>query len=778
MLRIAKTIKKTTMKIVIFIVALLATTTGYAQSQTSITGTITDRQTGEALPFAYITDLSNKQSTVTDIQGHFALAANVGVDSLQVNIMGYEPSVVLARPSLVIKMHASTISLNEVIVSANREQEKRTEAPVAISSISPQTIKDNKPTTIDQVLNQTAGVYMVDLGNEQHTMSIRRPIDYGASYLYLEDGIPIRTSGVFNHNALLEINMANVRNIEIIRGPASSIYGSEAIGGAVNFITQKPSFNPTAGISIQGNDIGYQRTDFYASNTFHKVGLWAAGYYANQQDGTLAYSDFNKLALSLSANYYINENTELVWNNTLINYYSDMSGSLDSTDFYSKSYGSNQTFTNRQVKAFRTRLTLNHYWNEGAKTTVTSYLRDNSVRQNPSYRVRDDFRPWIPAGNPNLAHGEINDNSFASYGLIAQHKQDFSWLNSSLVSGISVDYSPNDYHANYIKIFKDDQGIYQSFTKTDSLLADYRANLINTAAYVQGKIEPVSNLNLIVALRLDHFNYQFENALDSNAYTAVLDGRNTFSRLTPKVGLTYDLKNNRGFYANYSQGFVPPQVGELYQGNKIPTLKPVYYSNYEVGGWIAAAHEKVRIETSLYRMDGRNEIISVLQDDGSTIRQNAGKTTHQGIEYSLKMQLINDLSVRISGTNALHKFLKYDESGTDFSGKKMPQAPPWIANAQVTYKPGYFNGFRASVEWQHIDQYFMDAKNTKVYQGYNIFNLRLGYAWKAFEVWTNVLNLTDELYATVARATAYGETYSVGNPRNFNIGLGYKFSKK
>ncbi|MBL6447597.1 TonB-dependent receptor [Fulvivirga sp. 29W222] len=764
------------MRIIFLLALLLVAITGYTQSP--VQGTITDEQTGEALPFAYITNLTSQKATVTDIQGRFTIEAQPETDTLQVKNMGYITQTVLAKDAQIVRLQTSVLSLNEVVVSANREQEKRTEAPVAISSISAKTLGDNKPTTIDQVLNQTPGVYMVDLGNEQHTMSIRRPIDYGASYLYLEDGLPIRTSGVFNHNALLEINMANVRNIEIIRGPASSIYGSEAIGGAVNFITQKPSSHPTAGISIQGNDIGYKRTDFYASNTFDKVGIRVAGYYANQQDGTLAYSDFDKLALSLTANYYISQNTELVWSTAFIDYYSDMSGSLDSADFYSKTYGSNQTFTNRQVDALRTKLALNHYWNDVAKTTVTGYFRNNSVKQNPSYRVTDDFKPWIPSGNPNLAHGELNDNSFESYGIIVQHKQEFLWMNSSLISGASADYSPNTYKANYIEIFKNEEGIYESFTETDSVLADYKIDLVNTAAYLQGKIEPVRDLSLIAALRFDQFNYHFENALDSNAYTAVLDGRNSFSRVTPKIGVTYDLKNNRGLYANYSQGFVPPQVGELYRGNKIPTLKPVYYSSYEVGGWMAFANEKARVEATLYRMDGRNEIISVLQNDGSTIRQNAGKTTHQGIEYNLQFQPVDELMFRVSGTNALHKFLDYEESGTDYADKRMPQAPEWIANAQVTYKPQYLKGLRASVEWQHIDGYYMDAGNTRSYEGYNIFNVRLGYEWKAFEIWGNMLNATDKLYATVARANKWGQTYSTGNPRNFNVGLAYRFFKR
>jgi outer membrane receptor for ferrienterochelin and colicin len=138
-----------------------------------------------------------------------------------------------------------------VIVSASREAQSGTEAPVAISTLSPQVLGGIKATSLEQVLNKVSGVYMVDLGNEQHFMAIRQPISTRSVFLYLEDGIPIRTSGDFNHNALIEINQAALKTIEVIRGPASSLYGSEAIGGAVNFITQAPSSVPTASVQAE-----------------------------------------------------------------------------------------------------------------------------------------------------------------------------------------------------------------------------------------------------------------------------------------------------------------------------------------------------------------------------------------------------------------------------------------------------------------------------------------------------------------------------------------------
>ena len=300
-------------------------------------GTAVNSTNDEPLAFITIINKSTQEGVVANYSGAFSIKANLGKDTLEFSSNGFESLKLVAVENMEVKLSPTAIDINTVIITSNREQELREETPIGISSINTQTIEDNKPTTIDQVLNQTPGVNMVDLGNEQHTMSIRRPIDYGASYLYLEDGVPIRTSGVFNHNALLEINMANVSKIEIVRGPASSMYGSEAIGGAVNFISKKPTLNQTAGVSIQGNNIGYKRTDFYASNTIKKkFGYRLAGYYADQTNGIVEHSDFNKLALSLNMRYNISEKSELLWSNSYIDYYSDMSGSLDSTDFFDK----------------------------------------------------------------------------------------------------------------------------------------------------------------------------------------------------------------------------------------------------------------------------------------------------------------------------------------------------------------------------------------------------------------------------------------------------------
>ena len=121
-----------------------------------------------------------------------------------------------------------------VVVSGARALTKLSETPSAIGVIDQKALQRDQPKSMGDVLNRVAGVHWNDLGNEQHSMSIRQPISTNAVYQYLEDGIPIRPLGVFNHNSLNEMNLSGANGVEVVKGPASSLYGSNAVGGAIN----------------------------------------------------------------------------------------------------------------------------------------------------------------------------------------------------------------------------------------------------------------------------------------------------------------------------------------------------------------------------------------------------------------------------------------------------------------------------------------------------------------------------------------------------------------
>ncbi len=669
--------------------------------------------------------------------------------------------------------------LQEVVLSANRgEAVKRSEAPIAIANLNSKTIQDAKPTTLDQVLNKVSGVNMVNLGNEQHQMSIRQPITTKSLFLYLEDGIPVRTTGLFNHNALLEFNMAAVKNIEVIKGPSSSLYGSEAIGGVVNFITQAPTAVPVLKLSAQGSNMDYKRTDVQTGFTTGKWGIAVSGYYAEKQNGFLEYSDFYKGTATARVDYRFADKTVLTNSITWLHYYSDMAGGVDSVMFASRSFRNPQTFTYRKVEALRYRSTLTHEWKGGGKTTASIIYRDNTIEQNPAYRVRDDYRrqgsTWI--GNKEMAHGEINSSRFNSYAFIGQHRQDLKWNKAVVMGGVSMDLSPATYDASYIRIQKDTAANkYISYQPTDSILTNYKTKLNNYAAFINVEFSPVEKLRVVASLRYDYFHYNFDNHLTPSAFSGSPDTTNHFRRMSPKLGFTYNFSNRTGVYANYSEGFVPPQVTEMYTGVKVPNLDASIFYNYEVGGWAEVIKNKLSMDVSLYQLNGTNEIIAVKNDDGTFSNQNAGKTSHKGIELGLNATPVQDVSFRLSGAYSKHLFTDFVEKGISYNGNEMNGAPNWLYNTEVWYKPSFVKGLRLGAEWQHVGSYYVDPQNTAKYGGYHVLNLRVGYQYKGLEVWVNALNATDNYYSYNVSKSAFGYSYTLAEPRNFNIGLSYDF---
>jgi iron complex outermembrane receptor protein len=767
-----------------------------AFGQNKLTGTVTDARTHEPLAGVAVCDADDtsnlKDLGHTNIKGRFAINTD-GIKTLRFSIIGYNAqlyTIVKGATSVEIVLEPATIDLQQVVVSASRERQARQNAPIAISKINATQMHDTKATTLYQLLNKVPGVYMVNLGNEQHTMAIRQPITYNALYLYMEDGLPIRPTGMFNHNSLYEINMSGVRDIEVIKGPASSLYGSNAIGGAVNFITQGAPAGYSANVSVQGDNYKYRRVDADGGFTSGKFGLYTGGYIAHQKDSWQDYSDFDKYSANIKTTYDLDAATRLTAAATYNYLNTQTPGSLDSAHFYSRSYGANQRFTYRKVEAFRANAKLEHTWNANSNTFVTLFYRNNSTAQLPSYfisDVRDN------AGNYISSNGQENDQRFHSFGLLAQHRTDFSFLHSRLIAGVYLDNSPSSYYARYLEIQKDvANNYYTGYTNTGRFIDDYRIKLFNTAAYTQYEIKPVDALRIVMGLRYDRIHYAFSNNIPAGSTKYKQQETNDFNVVAPKLGLTYNFGNNKGFYANYSVGFQPPETGDLYSSRQLVQLKQATFNNYEAGGWLALLDKKMYLEVTLYDLEGRNEIINQLLPDNTTQNQNAGATRHRGIEYSVAYAPVRELSFRFSGTNARHTYVDYSEVGTNYAtgtntvisynGKRMNNAPAWIANSELTYKPSYADGLRLSAEWQHINQYFTNPANTKTYSGYNIYNVRLGYDMKAGTlkgagIWLNALNVTDKLYATTVTSNQYGDTYNAAPPRTITLGISYSIAK-
>jgi iron complex outermembrane recepter protein len=154
-----------------------------------------------------------------------------------------------------------------------------------------------------------------------------------------------------------------------------------------------------------------------------------------------------------------------------------------------------------------------------------------------------------------------------------------------------------------------------------------------------------------------------------------------------------------------------------------------------------------------------------------------------GINYKLSEQF----NIRIGGTTTQHTFInfKISDKPTDelqkLDGYEIPSAPKWYGNSEISYYPKWLPNFRTSLEWQSVGSYYQDQINTVKYEGYDVFNTRIGYQWKNFEFYSNVMNLSNKLYAynvTRGNTSSSQPTYTVAAPRTFLFGLQYNFSLK
>ncbi|MEY3538951.1 MAG: hypothetical protein RL188_368 [Bacteroidota bacterium] len=652
-------------------------------------------------------------------------------------------------------------ALQTVIVTANKSKEKRINAPIAISLLGKQQIQEAKAPRIDFLLNKVSGVYMPTIGNEQHMMSIRQPISLKGLYLYLEDGLPIRTSGLFSNNALIEINTAAVQQIEVIKGPASALYGAEAIGGVINFIHAPRPLKSNLSISNHINNNGLIKTDL----EWNKAGL-QAGWALHvskiaQNKGLLEYSDYDKTALSLKRDFNYKK-----WSGyqqfQMIHYDGQMTGTVDSIKFYAKNYSTQQSFTYRKLNLVRLRQHLTYQWDQNQATTLNLMYRGNTMDQNPAYLIAS-------TSNPTKFKGQLNSNHFDAYVVDLQHQINIKKTQSKILIGGYVDATWQGLRANYIDILKDtalNKFIKYTQPIQDSLITNYTTTILNQAFYLNWMQPILKNIRLNAAIRYDQFNYAFTNQLKSGTPSA----NNIFKNWTPKVGMTFN-QPKWGGYFNFSNGFVPPQITEIYNAIRVPYLLPQNFSNVEIGYWFQLP--KGTIEWSIYQLNGRNEIISVRQSDGVNLNQNTGQTTHYGIEYQVKYAFSSLLQLNLNGTNAKHVYRNTLLKGTDISDKEMVAAPRFFSN--LTLLSQWNKALSSSLEWQHQSGYFMDEINTTRYPGFDVMNVRVNYARGKHSFWLHCMNLTDQFYATMATKNfsvrgnnAYA--YYLGDNRTFALG--------
>jgi iron complex outermembrane recepter protein len=697
-------------------------------------------------------------------------------------------TVLIISFSRIVSADDETSVLDEVVVSGSRTETKLSDTPMSIGVVDEKTLKRDKPKLMGDAINRIAGVNWVDLGNEQHMMGIRQPNSTNAVYQYLEDGIPIRPLGVFNHNALNELNLAGAERVEVVKGASSSLYGSNAVGGAVNFITAHPSLTPEATVGYRNEAVtGYQRIDTGASNTWGDLGVRFSQYSSRRSDNNWQqYSNGTKDSVTLRTDYAVSGSSLLHAVMSYNNLDSATPGSLNPVDYQTSPGKSYQTFSYRKDKSTR----LNVGWEgetlQNGLTSVTLFGRQNDHGQLPNYTIS---ACTIGATCPTGYRGTINNNHVSSLGLDSKHQQEFSFLSSRLIGGLYYDVSPNTYKSDNLDVTRDAATlVYTAYAPNTTYATgtrDYKTDITNTAMFAQWELTPLDKVRVVMGGRYDKINYNFVNNLTPSAAYGAANETRDFSHFSPKLGATYTLSDQANIFANASQGFTPPEVSQLYGKSAIPDLRPATYDSYEMGLRMAFLERALKLTATVFRLDGRDTIVSYTIAPGNSENRNAGSTRSTGVEVNLFYD-VGMFDGRLGASVAHHQYIDYQASTTlDYSGKDMPAAPNTVT-AEIGYKP--LQEARIALEVVQQGAYWMNNANTVSYSGHTLLNLRANYRVNnGWEAWLQGRNLTNQLYAEAASSTYSGtgaytpatqDQFTVGAPLSVMLGLTYTFDAK
>ena len=199
------------------------------------------------------------------------------------------------------------VQLHEMTVTGTREGELKSETPASVSIVKGGTIEAVKPAHPSEIMSRVPGAIIMPTNGEGHTTGIRQPIGTDAVYLYLENGVPTRATGFFNHNAMFEIDLPNADGLEVTRGPGSALQGSDAIGAVFNVMTKAPSATPEVQVTAEGGSYGWARLLGTASNSWGDTGA-RGSLNMTHTDGWRRRTEYDRQSFTLQADQAVGGN--------------------------------------------------------------------------------------------------------------------------------------------------------------------------------------------------------------------------------------------------------------------------------------------------------------------------------------------------------------------------------------------------------------------------------------------------------------------------------------
>ncbi|MEQ8516886.1 MAG: TonB-dependent receptor [Chromatocurvus sp.] len=646
--------------------------------------------------------------------------------------------------------------LEEVFVSASRSAEKALELPVGWSTIAGDAIDTTAPVHINELMQRVPGTW-ISRGNGQESLTaLRSPVLTGAGgcgpFFMGWDNISLRAPGFCNVNQLFDANAEQGGRIEVIRGPGTSVYGSNAMHGVINILTAAPTAQRQQRMTLEAGPFDYYRAKYRHSDTQGRHGVSVRGNAATD-GGFKDDSGFDQQKLTLRHDYAGD-----VWQVTsaleATNLNQETSGFINGFKAYKDG---NLRRRNPNPEAYRDTWSLRAYsrWQRelasGTALTLTPYVRRNRME------FLQHFLPWQ----------SVETNGHESAGLtlaLASEHGAIDWtrgIDLERTDGYLGEFQPQEFSPNQ------PQGVHY----------DYRVDATVAAAYSQVNWRPGSDWTVRAGARYEHRRYDYDNRTgDGSAcgpeatacrFFRPADREDRFSDWSFNVGASYAGIGDSVVYTRLARGFRAPQTAELYRlqaGQAVADLDSERIDSVELG-LRGALDSGLSWDLTLYAM----EKTDVIFQDADRQNVSGAETSHRGLELSLDYSGDNGWYAGLDASAARHRYedaTPLRGSGSDISGNDITTAPRLFGSARIGREVSLYGPGHVELEWVYMDSYYLDPDNNHEYDGHSLLNLRLRNALSDhWEAGLRITNLLDRDYAERADFGFGSYRYFVGQPR-------------
>ncbi|MFQ5651291.1 MAG: TonB-dependent receptor domain-containing protein [bacterium] len=600
---------------VIMLVCLLAPVGAFAQNKGEIKGRVTDQETGDPLIGANVTIVGTALGAATDRHGAYRISrVPPGRCTLRASMIGFQTVTVKEvqvnvqeKATVDFVLAARALPLDEIVVTATRTEKLLKDVPATTEIVSREEIEESGAEDISEILEEKAGIRMRK--SEGHGWGVQMQGLDAEYVLVLVDGEEIigRTAGLVD---LRQIPIESIDHIEIVKGAASSLYGSEAMGGVINIITKTASAPLAARITTTFGT--HDKKEPRATLEFKQHGLsgiltasrnLSDGFDMDKSDVAHNGSPYEKTSVTGKFTYDLSSNARLTF-----------SGYLYDETYRPVSISRGDVFdAASDEKRKHGSLALN--WKPDALSNVqikfyaSDYDRDTDKSFRTSERLDQSFE------EENQIRGElVFSRLFVGKHLLTVGLDAFrETLEAKESSTVSTEVNETPHQSENTKV-----------------------------VYLQDEIQLLKPLTLVVGGRLDH-----HSAFGSH--------------ISPKVNLHYKLSENVSFRGSYGQGFRAPSIKDLhrtfinfahgYQVLGNTDLQPETSTSVNFGAdfrW----RDNILGKVNVFRNDLHDAIRAnfdgMVENRLNFVQQNIGEAFTEGIETEIQTHFARYFSVSAS----------------------------------------------------------------------------------------------------------------------------------